>query len=129
MTDILLVHDLQSNPAIRRGILERAGWSVRSTSSAAECLAQLRAARPALLVLDVILEGATGFDLCRLVREQHAADALPIVLGCHIYQDDRHAQEAQDAGAQRYVALPIEPEALVALVAELGGSARGVRAA
>ncbi|MCY2961699.1 MAG: response regulator [Planctomycetota bacterium] len=129
MQDILFVHDHQSSPGLRRTALERAGWRVRSTSSALECLAWLRQSKPALVLLDVFLEGSTGFDLCRRIRDHHPKDSLPIVLGCHIYQDPEHAEEALRAGAQRYLALPVEPEDLVATVAELTGEGQGVQAA
>lgn len=129
MNDILLVHDLQASPGSRRAVLERAGWRVRSTSSAVEGLAWLRESKPALVLLDVFLEGSTGFDLCRRIRDHHPASSLPIVLGCHIYQEPEHEAEAARAGAQRYLALPVEPEELLAVVANLTGDGQGVRAA
>ena len=129
MSEILIVHDHQSNPALRRGVLERAGWRVRSTSSAIECLAWLRESTPSLVLLDVFLEGSTGFDLCRLIRERHAQDSMPIVLGCHIYHGPEYEAEAARAGAQRYLALPVEPEELLATLTTLTADAQGVRAA
>ncbi len=129
MHEIWFVHDTQASPVLRRTALERAGWSVRATSRADEALAWLRSGTPTLLMVDVLIEGRTGFELCRAIRAEHPADRLPIVLGCHVYQDPEHAAEAERVGAQRYVALPIEPENLLSIVAELTGAEHGVRAA
>lgn len=129
MHEIWFVHDTQASPVQRRAALERAGWSVRATPRADEVLAWLRTGVPSLLLVDVLIEGRTGFDLCRAIREEHPTDRLPIVLGCHVYQDPEHAAEAERVGAQRYVALPIESENLLSIVAELTGGEHGVRAA
>lgn len=129
MNEIFLVHDQQASPGLRRTVLERAGWEVRATSSAEECLSWLESGSPALVLLDVLVEGATGFDLCRRIRTRHSAESLPIVLGCHLYQDPEHEAEALRAGAQTYMMLPVAPEELLATVAGLTGDRHGVRAA
>jgi len=129
MNEIFLVHDHQASPGLRRTVLERAGWGVRATSSAEECLTWLEGGLPEFVLLDVLVDGATGFDLCRRIRERHAAESLPIVLGCHLYQDPEHEAEALRAGAQTYMTLPVDPEDLLATIAGLTGDRHGVRAA
>jgi CheY-like chemotaxis protein len=129
MSQIFLVHDQQASPAARRAALERAGWRVRSTRDGLECLAWLRVEKPELVVLDVLLEGKNGFDLCRLIRDRYTAQELPVLLGCHVYQDPEHAAEARAAGAQGFVRLPIAPDELVQTVADLTRDIRGVHAA
>jgi CheY-like chemotaxis protein len=90
---------------------------------------RVRARLPALVLLDVLIDGRTGFDLCRLLRERHTAAELPIVLGCHVYQGAEHEAEAERAGAQAWLSLPVEPEDLLSLVASLTRERHGVRAA
>lgn len=99
------------------------------TSSAEVCLAWLRDSQPALVLVDVLVDGCTGFDLCRRIREAHPAASLPVVLGCHVYQGPEYEAEAERVGAQAYMALPVEPEILLATVAGLTGDRHGVRAA
>ncbi len=129
MSQIFLVHDQQASPAARRSALERAGWSVRTTRDGLECLAWLRLEKPELVVLDVLLEGKNGFDLCRMIRDRYTAQELPVVLGCHVYQDSEHEAEARSAGAQRFVHLPIGLDELVQAIAVLTRDTRGVDAA
>jgi DNA-binding response OmpR family regulator len=116
MKEILFVHDQQASPAPRRAALERAGWRVRATHSAHEALAWIRADRPAVVLLDVLVEGGPGFEACRRIRELAGPHELPVILGCHLYHDEVHAAEAARAGAQRWLVLPIAPEELVAAV-------------
>lgn len=129
MNDIVFVHDNQASPGPRKVALERAGWSVRATPNATEALVWLRESPAALVLLDVLVEGGPGFDVCRRIRDHHAQDELPIVLGCSIYQEPEHAAEAEHAGAQAYLRNPVDLEDLVALVTRLTGERRGVRAA
>ncbi len=129
MNDIVFVHDDQASPAPRKSALERAGWIVRATPNATEALGWLRESRPALVILDVLVEGGPGFDVCRRIRESHPADEVPIVLGCSIYQEPEHALEAEHAGAQAYLVNPVDLAGLVARVTELTRERRGVHAA
>jgi two-component system sensor histidine kinase ChiS len=129
MSQIFLVHDQQASPAARRSALERAGWRVRTTRDGLECLAWLRHEKPELVVLDVLLEGKNGFDLCRMIRDRYTAQELPVVMGCHVYQDREHEAEARAAGAQHYLMLPAALDELVQVVAGLTRDTRGVHAA
>jgi DNA-binding response OmpR family regulator len=129
MNDIVFVHDVQASHAGRKSALERAGWRVRATHEAREALAWVRESPPALVLLDVLVEGGPGFDLCQRIRAHASAANLPVVLGCHVYQEAEHADLALQCGAQRYLSLPIAAEELVAVVTAVCGSRGEVRAA
>jgi len=129
MNDIVFVHDNQASPGPRRVALERAGWNVRATSNATEALGWLRESGAALVLLDVLVEGGPGFDVCRRIRDHHTEHEIPILLGCSIYQEPEHEREAELAGAQAYLRNPVDLADLVALVTQLTGERRGVRAA
>ncbi len=122
MPEIYFAHDQEENPAARRLALERAGWRVRTTTDGMELLAWLRDSRPALVLLDVLVEGRNGFEVCRLLRDRHGREELPVILGCHVYQDDEHAEEALRVGAQAYVHLPVEADVLLKRIQELTGT-------
>ncbi|MBL8862796.1 MAG: response regulator [Planctomycetes bacterium] len=129
MNEIVLIHDLQSSPAPRRAVLERAGWHVRATHDAREALGWIRSAPPALVLVDVCVEGGTGFDVCRALRAEFEPARLPVVLGCHLYHGPEYEAEARAAGAQGYLELPTEVDALVRCVTDLAGTAGETRAA
>jgi two-component system sensor histidine kinase ChiS len=119
MHHVYFAHDQQESPTPRRLALELSGCKVTCFTNGAALLEALARELPDVLVLDVLLEGRNGFEVCRALRSAHPAAALPVILGSPIYVSSAYAEEALKAGAQRYLARPCQPEELVALVSEL----------
>lgn len=117
MSEIWFAHDQQESPVQRTGALGMAGHDVTLFRSGAELVAALAQHRPALVLLDVLLVGPHGFDVCRLIRHQHAASALPIVMMSDVYRSRVFRDEAQSAGAQAYLLRPLRTDELVAEIA------------
>ena len=65
-------------------VLGQAGYRVREAGTAEEALGLAAEERPALVLLDVVLPGLSGYELCRRLREQFGS-ALPIIFvsGAH----------------------------------------------
>jgi CheY-like chemotaxis protein len=119
MRDILLVHDQLESPWPRRHFLESAGYRVSTSASADECLAALARAMPDLLVIDVLIEGLNGFELCRRIRARHGVAELPIVLGSELYRAEVFREEASLVGAQAYLVEPRDLDSLLAAIHHL----------
>jgi DNA-binding response OmpR family regulator len=119
MQQIFLVHDQQESPAARKANLELAGFKVVLMRSGEEVLNALAAEKPALVLMDVLLDGRNGFEVCRSIRERVAPGDVPVILCSHIYRSRIYRDEAVSAGAQRYLLLPMKIEELVANVTEL----------
>jgi DNA-binding response OmpR family regulator len=113
MKEIYLVHDKQENAAHRKTSLEMSGFSVTLVPSTKNLVKKLQDERPARLILDVLLEGMNGFDLCREVRRTIPAETLPIIMCTSIYRSRIYREEALSAGAQRYLLRPIHPNDLL----------------
>ncbi len=107
---ILLAHDQQESPEARKHFLELAGFTVELVKNHAELMASLSAAAPALAVIDVLLEGKTGFDATREIRERPEASSFPIVLCSQLYRLRKFRDEALRCGAQEYLLLPLPPD-------------------
>jgi CheY-like chemotaxis protein len=101
---------------MRRHFLERAGYEVVMVASSEALLERLRVATPALLVIDVLVDGLNGFELCRRVREHFRAEELPIVLGSEVYSADIFRAEAERVGAQAYLTEPRDLDELLGAV-------------
>ncbi len=130
MQEIFLVHDEQESAATRKSFLEMAGYNVTMMRSGAELIEALEARVPALVLMDVLLEGPTGFEVCRQVRARFASQKLPILLSCTLYRSRVYRDEALAAGAQGYILRPVNLEDLVEQVAEvLSGHSAPVQAA
>ena len=119
MHRIFFVHDAQEDPSNRAGPLEAAGYDVARLRSETELLAALQQELPAMILMDVLLEGINGFEACRKVRTLLEPTQMPIILGSHIYRSRVYRDEAQAAGAQRYLRYPMDPDDLVLAVNEV----------
>ncbi len=119
MQHIFLVHDHQESPATRKTNLELAGFEVSLMKSGEEVMKALGAKKPALVLMDILLDGKNGFDVCRAIRERAGPAEVPVILCSHIYRSRIYRDEAAAAGAQRYLLLPMKIEDLVANVADL----------
>ena len=119
MQEIFLVHDQQESPGLRKHFLEMSGYKVTLLSSGADCMSLLEERRPALVLLDVLIEGPNGFEICRAIRARFPADEVPVVLGTAVYHSRLYRDEALAAGAQAYVLRPIDPDDLVKIVNEV----------
>jgi DNA-binding response OmpR family regulator len=119
MQHIFLVHDHQESPATRKTNLELAGFEVSLMKSGEEVMKALGAKKPALVLMDILLDGKNGFDVCRAIRERAGPAEVPVILCSHIYRSRIYRDEAAAAGAQRYLLMPMKIEDLVANVADL----------
>jgi DNA-binding response OmpR family regulator len=112
MHRVLLIED---DHAIRDGLelaLRRQGHDVRTTATGEEGLAMLRAAPPDIVVLDVMLPGIDGFEVCRRVR---ASGSIPIIMFT-ARSDDVDVVSGLEAGADDYVVKPVQPRVLDARI-------------
>jgi len=119
MKRIYLGHDLQESPAERVHLLEMAGYEVRAFADPTELLKLVSTLRPDLVLLDVLLDGPNGFDVCRRIRTEYDALTLPIVLSSAIYRGHAFREEAARAGAQGYLIRPIDTGELLATITSL----------
>lgn len=107
---ILLVEDDERACRWLAEFLTREGLVVDTASTFAEGLRRSRAARYDVVVLDVMLPGRSGLDLCRELRQERQ---VPVILVTALGQiEDRLA--GFDAGADDYMTKPVEPRELVA---------------
>jgi DNA-binding response OmpR family regulator len=75
-------------------------------------------ARPDLVLLDVMLPGENGIELLREIRRKPELESVPVVV-VSAWADDEHRREAEDAGADAFLAKPFLPDELGALARQL----------
>jgi two-component system alkaline phosphatase synthesis response regulator PhoP len=98
-----------------------AGFAVATAADGPAALATIGTARPDLVVLDVMMPGPSGIEVCRQLREDPRTASLPVVLlTARTSPAFRYAGLA--TGANRHVLKPFDPADLVALVRELLGA-------
>ena len=105
---ILVVDDNDDNAEIVRAMLESRGFSVLVAHDGDQALALFDSTRPALVLLDVLMPGRSGWEVCRLMR-QHAehgrAVRIIMLTGLSAWSDK---QSALQTGADDYVTKPID---------------------
>jgi DNA-binding response OmpR family regulator len=127
VADILIIED---DPLVRRGLqlaLSRHGHDVRTAETGEDGLDQLRAVRPDLVVLDLMLPGMDGFEVCRRIR---SASEVPVIM-LTARGDDFDVVGGLEAGADDYVIKPAQPTVLDARIRAVlrrtAGTPDGVR--
>jgi len=109
---ILVVDDEHHIVELAQIYLEQAGFSVESAEDGQEALTRARHLRPALLVLDLMLPGLDGWEVCRRLRSE--SDVPIIMLTARSDEVDRIV--GLELGADDYVTKPFNPRELVARV-------------
>jgi CheY-like chemotaxis protein len=119
MPSVYFAHDQQESAIPRRLAMELAGYEVSCFTNGVALCEALARALPDVVVMDVLLEGRNGFDVCRTLRTKYKPLSLPVILTTPIYRSRAYKEEAEAAGAQRYLLRPCQPEELVYLVNQL----------
>ena len=101
---------------VLQATLRRGGHEVVLAADGAEALALAGAGRPDAVLLDAMMPGIHGFDVCRQLKGDPATRAIPVVMvSARAAASDRDRGLA--AGAYAYVTKPFSPKELLAVLA------------
>jgi len=117
-TRVLVVEDDPDIAMLLARSLARAGFAVDQISSGADVLPTLRRGQPDLLLLDLMLPGLDGIEICRALRADPSTAALPIIM-LTARADESERIVGLEIGADDYLAKPFSPNELVARVKAL----------
>jgi DNA-binding response OmpR family regulator len=126
MATILIVDDESHILELARLYLEKEGYAVETATSGPAGLQKAETGHPALVVLDVMLPGLDGFEVCRRLRRQSDVPILMLTAR----GDDVDKIVGLELGADDYLVKPFNPRELVARVKAIlrrveGGGQRG----
>jgi CheY-like chemotaxis protein len=110
---ILVVDDNRDNVEIVRQLLEARGYVVAVAYSGDEALAAFETVRPALVLLDIMMPGRNGWEVCRVMKQhpEHGRNVRVIILTALSAWDDKQA--ALQTGADDYITKPLDLADLV----------------
>ena len=97
-------------------VLEAEGYQVFDVYDGAQALDQFHAVAPDLVLLDLMLPGLDGIEICRLIRRE--SDVPVVMLTAHSAGPVSH--QAIDLGAQAFLTKPYSPNELLAVVRRFG---------
>ncbi len=103
-----------------RGFLEPRGYRTLTADDGLRGLELAQRERPAVILLDVMLHGLSGFDICRKLRAVPMLRTTPIIL-LTVLADPSIASTGEEAGATVTLHKPADPEAIVAAIEQVLG--------
>ena len=112
MSRILIVEDEESIAELERDYLELSGFEVETTADGEDGLARALNEKFDLLILDLMLPGVDGFEICKQVRKEKNTPILMV----SAKKDDIDKIRGLGLGADDYITKPFSPSELVARV-------------
>ena len=114
---VLVVDDQAPNVRLLQAILTPRGYDVSTASSGEEALAILEKDDMDLVLLDIVMPGMDGYQVCREIRERPGSAYLPVVMVTA--SGDEQKVKALEAGADDFITKPIDKNEMLARVASL----------
>lgn len=113
---IMVVEDDAESADLLKSILERQGFKVRIAKDGGQAQATFVMQKPDFVILDLILPGESGFEICE--RLKHTDDAVPVLIVTAIDLDEAR-ELALKVGADGYMTKPYQPDELIARIREI----------
>ena len=108
---VLIVEDEDNIATALEYLLEREGYDHKRIASGSEALQTIRSTRPDLVLLDVMLPGVSGFDICQTVRTDPTLGGVRILM-MTARGSATERRRGLELGADGFIAKPFEIRAL-----------------
>jgi putative two-component system response regulator len=112
-TRILIVDDESASRTALEMLLRRDGYEVHNASDGSSALAECSSFRPDLVLLDVLMPGINGFEVCRRIKATPETRLTPVVLITGL-SDTEDRIQGINAGADDFLSKPIDVNELLA---------------
>jgi adenylate cyclase len=114
---VLVVDDEPKNVRLLEAILTPRGYDVPTASTGERALEMIAEDPPDLVLLDIVMPGLDGYEVCRRIREDWDTAYLPVVMVTA--SGDEQKVRALEAGADDFLSKPVNQSELLARVASL----------
>ena len=118
MSTALVVEDSMTDMQVIINCLKQGGLNVLTADSGEEALAKISAHKPDVIVLDVVLPGRSGYEICRDIKAEAQTRTIPVVI-CSTKAGEMDKFWGMKQGADAYIAKPVDQEELVRTVKQL----------
>jgi twitching motility two-component system response regulator PilH len=116
---ILIVDDSPTERYYLTDILVRNGYTVSVAESGEEALARIKEDKPELILMDVVMPGANGFQVTRSIARDPALQDVPVII-CSSKSQETDRIWGMRQGARDYLVKPVAAADLLAKIAALG---------
>jgi class 3 adenylate cyclase/CheY-like chemotaxis protein len=114
---IAVVDDTPQNIKLLDALLTPRGYEVIAASSGEEALEKIASERPDLILLDIVMPGMDGYEVCRRLRADESTAMLPVVMITASGEQEKVA--AIEAGADDFITKPLDQSELLARIRSL----------
>ncbi|GBF81974.1 response regulator transcription factor [Aphanothece sacrum] len=118
MGTALVVEDSLTEREIITQCLKLAGITVVIASSGEEALEKLLGDLPDVIVLDVVLPGRSGFEICRELKAENRTNKIPVII-CSTKDTDMDKYWGMRQGADAYIPKPIDQDFFLKTIKQL----------
>ena len=112
---VLVADDDDGLRQLMRMILRRAGFEVIEAVDGLEAMARAQDSDPTLILLDVMMPGMNGTEVCRNLKSDRRFDRVPVIFVSAV-EDSKRVTEIQQLGADDWIKKPIGPTELLSRV-------------
>ena len=112
---VLVVEDEEDIMEVIRFNLEKDGYEVNQALSGEKALQVIENNLPSLVLLDLMLPGINGLDLCRILKQNDRTKAIPVIM-LTAKSEDADIVAGLEMGAEDYIIKPFSPRVLLARV-------------
>ncbi len=128
LSSVLIVDDVPENLSMLHDALDEAGHEVRVALHGEAALLSVQTRLPDVILLDAVMPGMDGFEVCRRLREHESACDVPVIFMTGLSEAE-HVMAGFAAGGSDYITKPVRPDEVLARIAVHVGQARHVRQA
>lgn len=112
---ILVVDDEEDVLALVRFNLEKEGYKTETAASGEEAIVEARAKQPDLVILDLMLPGIDGLEVCKKLKSDSKTENIPIIM-LTAKGEESDIVTGLELGADDYITKPFSPKILTARV-------------
>jgi len=120
MGTALVIDDSMTDREVLTACLKQAGMDVITANSSEEGMDKLAGSQPDIIILDVVLPGRSGFELCRDLKAEAKTSKIPVVISS-TKGTEMDKFWGMKQGADAYIAKPIDQDELIRTVKKLIG--------
>ncbi|MDB5762755.1 MAG: pilH [Herminiimonas sp.] len=115
---ILIVDDSPTERYFLSDILIKNGFSVSTAENGEEALAKIKADKPQLILMDIVMPGQNGFQVTRAITRDPDTQDVPVII-CTSKGQETDRIWGLRQGARDYIVKPVDPQELLAKIAAL----------
>jgi twitching motility two-component system response regulator PilH len=116
---ILVVDDSPTERYFLTDILIKNGFSVSTAENGEEALLKIKADKPHLILMDIVMPGQNGFQVTRAITKDPEMENVPVII-CTSKNQETDRIWGLRQGARDYIVKPVDPQELLAKIAALG---------